>query len=234
MKIIVNHLTRMKPGYFCVAGVDLKTRQHVRPVMAHRLRTPLLARYGGIFDMGAVILLRKTWYVGRPPEIEDHRFDAQRAHRIRDMAPDEFWGLLCEVSDSSLSNIFGDELKQGNLVCTVEKGRGLASLGSLYLPTAPQLWLDAYNRIRVYIDDGTYRAQVGLTDLRFYEPDHQTPRLDVLEHVKQKIASGVPVILSVGLTRPWQKSRNALAKHWLQANNIHLQDDPTWQDWPLL
>lgn len=227
MKVIVNHLTRMKPGYFCVAAVDVKTREHVRPVMAHRLRTHLLARYGGMFDMATMIQLGKTWYVGRPPEMEDHRFDPGRAYRIRDVAPDEFWSLLCKLSHYNLRSIFGSELRQGNLVCRLEKGRGKASLGCVYLPTPPQLWLDQRNRIRVYIDDGTYQANVALTDLRFYEPDHQTPRLTLLEQVQQRIEWGVPVILSVGLTRLWQ------GKHWLQVNNIHLADDPTWQDWPL-
>lgn len=227
MKIIVNHLTRMKAGYFCVAGVDVKTRQHVRPVMSHRLRAILLARYGGMFDMAAVVRLGKSWYVGRRPQMEDYRFDPGRARRIRDMSPDEFWDLLCEQSHYGLSSIFGNDLKQYNQACIVEKGKGQASLGCVYLPIQPQLWLDKRNRIRVYIDDGTYQAHAALTDLRFYEEDHETSRVDIMQQVQQRIESGVPVILSVGLTRPWQE------KHWLQVNNIHLADDPTWQDWPL-
>jgi hypothetical protein len=36
-------------------------------------------------------------------------------------------------------------------------------------------------------------------------------------------------ILSVGLTRPWQKRGDDAERHWLQLNNIHLRDDPLWQ-----
>ena len=45
MKIVVTQLTRMMKGYFCVAGIDLETRAHVRPVLGGaRLRTMLLDR----------------------------------------------------------------------------------------------------------------------------------------------------------------------------------------------
>jgi hypothetical protein len=37
------------------------------------------------------------------------------------------------------------------------------------------------------------------------------------------------VILSVGLTRPFRKWGDSEERHWLQVNNIHLEDDPLWQ-----
>lgn len=54
MKIAVNHLTRMQPGYICVAGIDLETGSHVRPVLpSGRLSAALLRRNGGPFDIAA-------------------------------------------------------------------------------------------------------------------------------------------------------------------------------------
>jgi hypothetical protein len=37
------------------------------------------------------------------------------------------------------------------------------------------------------------------------------------------------VILSVGLTRPWRKQEDTAERHWLQVNNVHLQDNPLWR-----
>jgi hypothetical protein len=47
--------------------------------------------------------------------------------------------------------------------------------------------------------------------------------------VEKRLKSGVEAILSVGLTRPWQKWGDTAERHWLQVNNIHLKDDPLWQ-----
>jgi len=56
LKIVVNHLTRMQQGYLCVAGLDVNTGEHVRPVLpGQRLPTSLLTRYGGPFDMGVIV-----------------------------------------------------------------------------------------------------------------------------------------------------------------------------------
>ena len=33
MRIVINHLTRMRAGYICAAGVEANTLQHVRPVL---------------------------------------------------------------------------------------------------------------------------------------------------------------------------------------------------------
>jgi hypothetical protein len=52
MQIVVNHLTRMQLGYICVAGVDVSSGQHIRPVLRSRLNVDLLARNGGPFDLG--------------------------------------------------------------------------------------------------------------------------------------------------------------------------------------
>src|SRR5215210_1099974 len=56
MRILVDHLTRMQPGYFCAAGIDLESGRHVRPVLRRgRLTTDLLGTNGGPFDIGSVL-----------------------------------------------------------------------------------------------------------------------------------------------------------------------------------
>jgi hypothetical protein len=65
MQIIVNHLTRMQPGFICVAGVDVSSGRHVRPVLGRRLTTDLLASKGGPFDMAELVDLGAVECCGR-------------------------------------------------------------------------------------------------------------------------------------------------------------------------
>jgi hypothetical protein len=56
------------------------------------------------------------------------------------------------------------------------------------------------------------------------------PRRDLVGQIAARIAKGAGVIVAVGLSRPWQKLDDTVERHWLQVNNIHLEDDPAWQD----
>ena len=48
MRIVVNHLTRMRRGYICAAGINLATGEHVRPLpRSGDLRYRDLAAHGG-------------------------------------------------------------------------------------------------------------------------------------------------------------------------------------------
>ena len=46
---------------------------------------------------------------------------------------------------------------------------------------------------------------------------------------QRRIKRGVGVILSVGLARAFQVSGDTARRHWLQVNNLHLEDDPAWK-----
>lgn len=231
MKIVVNHLTRMQSGRICVAGIDLATGRHVRPVMrdAH-LTMNRLVRNGGLFDMACTVDLGPVSYVGHAPEVEDHVFSPPRARRLKDMAAPEFWDLLCRVSRPSLSDIFGPDLIPHGETYVVGVGKGTASLGCLRPAQPPELAVTAQGRVRLRLSDGERATWLTVTDLRLYQPDLSTPRREAVQRVARRLAEGAKVIVSVGLTRPWQKPDESVSRHWLQANNIHLQDDPLWQD----
>jgi hypothetical protein len=83
----------------------------------------------------------------------------------------------------------------------------------------------AWGKLRAVIQESNGETEISITDMRLWQCDHQTPRLRLIADVSNRIQS-VPAILAVGLTRPFQKSPTASALHWLQLNNIHLQDDP--------
>ena len=95
MQIVVNHLTRMQPGYVCVAGVNTQTMAHVRPTRGGaRLSTEALKRYGGPFDMAALVGLSACEHTPSRPEVEDYLIDVSRLRFIRTFENQEFWRML--------------------------------------------------------------------------------------------------------------------------------------------
>ena len=230
MRILVNHLTRMQPGYFCVAGVDVNSLSHIRPVLRRgRLTTDLLRPYGGPFDLGSVVYLGATTPSGHPPETEDYRFEPTRARWLLDDSPEDYWNALEGVARESLAEIFGPALELWDESGTVDVGKGRASLGCLKPEKQPWLYVDHRGTVRLVLDYLMPSVDLSVNDLRLYERDGRTPRRDLVASVEKRLKSGVEAILSVGLTRPWQKRGDTAERHWLQVNNIHLEDDPLWQ-----
>ena len=230
MQILVNHLTRMQPGYVCVAGVDVNTSRHVRPVLRYgRLTTGLLKPNGGPMDIGSVVDLGPTRDAGHPPELEDRYFDPTRATWLFDDDPDDYWDSLDEIARESLTEIFGPALESSDESCTVEVGEGTASLGCLKPEVQPWLYVDHRGIVRMVLDHPIPSVDLSVNDLRLYQRDQKTPRRDLVADVQSRLEAGVEVILSVGLTRPWRKRGDDAERHWLQVNNIHLRDDPMWK-----
>lgn len=230
MRILVNHLTRMQTGYFCVAGLDLETETHVRPVLRHgRLTTDLLSTGGGPFDVGSVVDLGPAAHAGRAPELEDYRFDPAVARLLYDESPDDYWEALEEVAQESLEGIFGPALELWDESGTVDVGGGRASLGCLTPERNPWVYVDHRGTVRLVLDYLIPSIDLAVTDLRLYERDGRTPRRNSAASVQHRLKAGVEAILSVGLTRAWQKWGDSEERHWLQVNNIHLMDDPLWQ-----
>ena len=230
MRILVNHLTRMQPGYFCVAGVESDTPHHIRPVLRHgRLTNDLLRPNGGPFDLGSVVDLGPTTNAGHAPELEDHRFDPSSTRRLFDDDPEDFWDALDGLAQESLEGIFGPALELWDESGTVDVGEGRASLGCLKPEKQPWLYVDHRGTVRLVLDYLIPSVDLSVNDLRLYEADHRTPRRDLVASVQRRLKAGAATILSVGLTRPWQKRGDTAERHWLQVNNIHLEDDPLWQ-----
>jgi hypothetical protein len=230
MRILVNHLTRMQPGYFCAAGIDLESEAHVRPVLRRgRLTTDLLSTNDGPFDIGSVLDLGATTNVGHTPELEDRRFDPADVRWLRDDDPHDYWDALERVARESLGEIFGPALELWDESGTLDVGEGHASLGLLKPEKQPWMYVDHRGTVRLVLDYLLPSVDLSVTDLRVYERDGRTPRRDLVQSLQKRLQAGVETILSVGLTRPWQKRGDTEERHWLQLNNIHLKDDPLWQ-----
>lgn len=220
----------MQPGYICVAGIDSKSGRHVRPVLAgRRLDTSLLAKAGGPFDIGAVVDLGKVQHQGSPPETEDHIFEPANASLIRHLGADRFWNMLSNNAVPNLRAMFGGDLQPLGKGAVVNLNTGTVSLGCLRLKTPPKFEVNGWDKIRAILKDGDFALDLSVTDLRLYRDDQKTPRSKLLFEVGKRVARGVPVILAVGLTRAWPKPGDDRKRHWLQVNNIHLEDDPVWR-----
>jgi hypothetical protein len=230
MQIIVNHLTRMQDGYICVAGVEMTTGKHIRPVVQHRMPRTLLLRQGGPFDIGAVVELGPTIPVGKPPSMEDYSFNPKYAHRICDATPNFFWRLLERVARDSLAAIFGAGLERHGRTFVVAAHTGSASLGVLR-PAMLAFDRDpASGKLRLRLSDGGEPVSLSVTDLRLYEADQQTPRWAMVEDLTARLQQGTPALVSLGLTRPYRALGDTAHLHYLQANNIHLADYPLRQE----
>lgn len=235
MRIVVSHLTRMHGGHICVAGVDLETHGHVRPLLGHQhLPFYFLARYGGPFDMARIVELGDARHRPDPPHVEDYVFVESRAKVRRTVGWQEFWNLLDDLARPTLEEIFGSALRSvGPSRYGTDVGQGLASLGCFRPRRPPELRLavgrDGKAQIRFGLSDGRIEADAGVTDLRLYGVNHSTPDRDKVRAVARRIQCSDDVILGLGLTRKFRPSATADYVHYLQVNNIHLKEEPTWQ-----
>ncbi len=241
MIIVINHLTRMREGRICIAGVDPQTSQHVRPVTKWgHLDGRLLAGRSldgreGPFNMAHVVDLGSVNPEPQKPHVEDHSFVPWKARFIERFRPEDFWALLYRMSRPSLKEIFGDELRvTDRQACGTAIGMGAASLGVLRPVNRPQIYLrreknDAQPSVRMRIDDGQMRVDVGVTDLRLFGSDHVSLKETMVDGVDRRLQGTGAVLLGMGLGRAFvSRSEKGSARHWLQVNNIHFEENPIW------
>ena len=214
----------------CVAGIDLDTGLHVRPVLDRQMRIDMLSVHGGPFDIGRIVDLGHSKFVGKVPEVEDHWFDASAARHVGDMPSQEFWALLQQAAEEKLGKIFGPDLEPLGSTCVVAETCGLRSLGC-YWASAGRLFVDhgrERRRVRFAWQAGGHSFNVPVTDIRLYKDDHVTPNEDVVRRVAEQLAGQPRVLVSIGLSRPYRKSADEPPRHWLQINNFHLPENPGW------
>ncbi len=228
MLIVVNHVTRMDAPRICVAGIEPKTLEHVRPTTppTELITRKLLREEGGPFGMGAVVDLGGVASAPSPPEVEDHRFRTANAGHIEDLAGDEFLDLLDKMSSSSLADAFGPALERvGDWKLATERGAGDCSLAVIAAKKRPNVAVDPrFGRLQLRFADVEPLAYVPVNDIRFYESDHRTIKQSAVEDVRRRLRKGVGAYLMFGLARPYKAPHDDRERHWLQLNGICLTD----------
>lgn len=235
MRIVINHLTRMQAPHICVAGIDRGTNRHVRPVLRQprQLTAASLAREGGPFDIGVEVDLGPTRPAPAPPETEDHLFNAGKARLVRRLPGSEFWSLINLAARRKLHDVFGSELHRiGRNSCGIDEKCGSVSLGCLIPARCPRIRIRERAgkpaQVRMSLTDGVFYLDLSVTDVRLFMPDLATPDDQAVADLDRRLRRKVGVVLSVGLTRPFASSPEFPPVHWLQVNNVHLEDAPTW------
>jgi hypothetical protein len=230
MRIIVNHVTRMKTdSRICVAGINPETLEHVRPTRPQTdpITRALLREEGGPFGMGAVVDLGKVVPKPSPPETEDHLFRTAGARHVEDMAGGDFLELLNEVSAPDLANAFGPALERVGWRYAVEVGCGERSLAVLHPSKRLIVKVDdKFGKLQLQFNDLDRRAYLPVTDVRFYEADQATIETSVVEDVARRLRRGVDAFLMLGLARAYQATNDDRERHWLQLNGLCLTDNP--------
>lgn len=229
MRILVNHLTRMQPGWICVAGLELESKRHIRPVTNQPLSASLLDAHGGPFALGRVLDLGETRFCGRMPEIEDRQFEPDAVQVVRDLNAEELHSRCAEIAQCRLRDIFGPDLEWiGHRpdhpgTAAVAERRGLRSLGC-YWAQSPRLSFvcaDGRRKVRFGFVEEELQFSVAVTDIRLYEADHVSPNERAIAELHEALARQPRTLVSIGLSRAYHYDERHAPQHWLQINNIH-------------
>lgn len=227
MDIVTTHVTRMQPGYVCVAGQRVGDDASIRPVLlGMRLPRSAISLEGGPFWPGNRVSLGQTSHCGSPPETEDHAFQLANTRLVARETPPALWSTLLRCARRSFKEIFGPDLKDEGATAAMPEGRGSASLGILKPKGRPHatVFEDA---VKLHVSDGQRDLSVRVTDIRLYAADHKSLDDGALQALVSRLSTE-PCLLAVGVGRPWLKPGDAIRRHWLQVNGIHFPGGPDW------
>ncbi len=225
MRILITHLTRMGYPRICVAGIDLATGEHVRPVRTavDPLTFDDTRPQGGVFELAGIVELGDVVACGNPPETEDHRYERRAARFVERVTDVVLWETLESVAQASLENIFGADLREQGRTYAIDLGGGHASLGCLRAEEPVRLHAERYGdrrtlRLAVQLD-GRDR-HLAVTDLRLFTEDFSQPHEGEVRRMNQDLHAADEILLAVGLARPFARAGD-VERHWLQVNSIY-------------
>jgi hypothetical protein len=227
MQILLAHITRMTYPRICLAGIEIQTGIHIRPITGRKdiLDFSLLEHFqlGTIIDLG--------WYAPRPtpPEVEDCFFKPSSVQFIEKLLPPTFWSMLDAVAVNSLTDIFENHLVEHGTTMYVNPNTGMASLGELRVEKARLVLHPDSQKLRLRFRVPTQELSLPVTDLRFFivKNDTYVPAIETIKWVNHELQSS-SLILSLGLSRAWSNNAEP-ARHWLQVNGLHLANYPLWE-----
>lgn len=161
------------------------------------------------------------YFLAELVECEDLWCETANFRELGRLEDEEYLELLEAVSVPDLATAFGPELQHHGRSYAIEAGQGNRSLACVRASAEERLALNHGPRLRDR--DG---ALVPITDLRLFEADQKTPRVELVAEINRRLKSGIPAYLMLGLARAWKKPGDDRSRHWLQVNGICLADRP--------
>jgi hypothetical protein len=231
--VLINHLTRMSRGLICAAGLHRTSPRHIRIISRSRpLTTQSLSQNGGPLQLGRIVALGRMTARPSPPHTEDHAVAPARLRVKGRLAPEDFWAALAEISQTSITGIFGEALQHlGKSRYGSLRGQGRVSLGCLALREPPALRLEEVagrRQPRLVFTDGQLTVNAPVTDIRCYHLEDFSLNQDAFERMQEHLSRSRGVILSLGLGRPFAATPDREPINWLQVNNIHCREPALW------
>src|SRR5258708_6047022 len=231
MRIVINHLTRMRTPRIRLAGIDPRSLRAVRPTTppGYPITHDLLEVNGGPLALGTEVDLGHVRPDGSAPETEDHRFDRAALRHVRDLDGNEFHALLSRVARPDLDAAFGPALRRRRWKFAIDEGEGHCSLAVVRCGSRPTLEIDetfGNPRLQLKWSDPDPPTYLPVTDVRFYEQEDGTIRRDLVEAAAERLRRGVGCMLMLGVARPWKAEGDTKHRHWLQLNGLVLDDCP--------
>jgi hypothetical protein len=226
--ILINHLTRMNHPNYCIAGIDIDRKTHVRPELKNgRITDIYLGKKRGPFSIGSIVEIPDLDLNPEKPQSENARFRAQRVRVIQKLSSSEFWNYLNEYAKKNLEEIFTElnyeEKNNGRFGTFVKPREGNVSLGilktkNLMLYSSPTG--GASIKLRAVLRENNRQIDLSVTDYRLYEDDFITPKFELFKKYEE-LAIKEDLMICVGLTKLYNEKY-----HWLQVNNIYFKNGP--------
>lgn len=201
-RVVLTEVTRMQPGFFCVAGVDLDSGNILRPLPPRDIRWRAQADGAPPFSVGTVLKCQFQSNANRSgAHGAEDRSCIYMPTQVGRMTPAELHTTLLPSAKRDVSEVYGAPLLDGMYL---EEGRGAHSLGCLRVePGSLSFHQGNRNAIRVDFKDASGASfNLKLT----------CHTLCSALEAKQANLPGLnawaaradqPVLLRMGLARPW-------------------------------
>ncbi len=224
MRLVVDHLTRMKGRRVCVGLLDTGSGTRYRPLLRHPdewTRSDTELSVGALFEARESGSARR----GAPPMVEDLLIQRGDLRFIEVMDDSGLWAVIRRHAAPSLAEAFGPALQASGTTRWVAPGTGTASLAAVAVDGASIVVRQ--EKLRLEVEDAHGAADLPITDLRLWrEPPpgdgvgQAPPQVDGrrARTIARLVAMAAPgsVVLTMGMSREFR------GKHWLQVNNVHL------------
>lgn len=213
--IVITDLTRFSTDdKVCTAGIDVETRQCIRPMPYLQYKTckelNILpgAILSGDFSMPSKI---------SPPHVEDRWYKNLKFHGP--CTSDQFKMILEDSVINSISEGFGVNVPVGEKRIDLNSNLNVSIITIKVDPSSLSILENKYEqgKIRVSFCDGAgqWFRYLSITDLGFHDYAMNKHGLANLDALNVFIRNQKDVFLRIGLGRSWKGS------YWMQVNGIY-------------